>query len=832
MAVYDKTLWHNAEFIYTKFPPYFDPKESFWKSEEKPAVRQHRDFEPGKGLPVFFTEFEAVNPSKGRLLLSALGCVDVWINGKRVGNDELKPGWSDYNKRVLCCEYDVGSCLVNGTNRVLAVVSNGWYAGRIAGGYYGINPPAVMLCLNYSDATGERSVVTDREWSAFVGGPILNADIWDGEYRDGRLDGFAELSRPGKKLSHTEKAKICKYFDGEVSPLIGPPVRVRNELTLRPSDITVYAAVVDNGTDYGEIARVEKPGAMPFAVKKGQTVVIDMGQESVGWAKIKLRGECGTKVRLRYGEMLNDSGDEEIRGNDGPKGSVYSANLRSAKAKGYYILAGGDAEIFRPTFTFFGYRYVEVTADADFELLDLTAEVVGSANVETGHIETSDERVNKLISNTLWGQRSNYLSVPTDCPQRDERLGWTGDAQAFCRTAAYNADVLGFLRKWLRDMRDSQGENGEFSDVVPRVGCCKSDNASAWGDAGIIIPHTLYLMYGERAVITEHYAAMEKYIANLVKINGFKGAEPRYGDWLAYDWCSNEFTSCVYFIHDLDLMAQMSEIIGRPNRVEYYTSLRRDAYAYFVKTFMKDGELVEKKQANYVLALAFDLLEGSYAKKAVKELVRLIRENGNRLSTGFHGTCNLCTVLSKCGEDGMAYTLLLQREDPSWLFSVDHGATTIWERWNSFTDEMGFGHADGMNSFNHYAYGAVVEWMYRYMAGIEAGSAGFEKILFQPRPDSREDSEIPSGQQRITRAAASYKSVHGLIESSWQLGESFIYECTVPETATATLLLPVYAEGTYINGEPHHFDEYKKDGSCAVIKLAPGKYVFEQPLSK
>lgn len=831
MAIYDSTLWHGAQFIFSDYPLFYDPKKSPWADIPKISpLNQHKDIEPLGGLPMFAKDFEVNGKKSARLVFSALGCIDVWLNGVRIGaGDEMKPGWSSYNKRTFYCEYDVTEQLVEGKNRILAVCSNGWYSGRIAGDYYGGNNPAVMLCLNYEDANGNGTVTTDGTWSATVGGRILFADIWDGEYCDGRIDGYDRLSHADYDISDWGSAEICDYFDGEVSPFIGPTVQVRKHLELSPVSITTYTDIKDNGTQYGEIIVDSTPTDFPIAIKDGQKTVIDFGQNAVGRIRLTVKADTDRAIKVRYAEMLNDSGDT-ARGNDGPKGSIYTINYRSAKAKEYYICAGGE-ETYLPTFTFFGYRYVEISANGEYELLDCCSEIVGSANGETGKIETSSELVNQLISNVIWGQRSNYLSVPTDCPQRDERLGWTGDTQAFSRTAAYNADVLGFFRKWLRDMRDSQSEEGAYSDVVPRVFCCQSENASAWGDAGIIVPYNMYVMFGDTQIIEEHYASMEKYIAQLLEKNGYKGAEPRYGDWLAYDLCKNEFISCAYFVHDLDLMIEMSEAISKTDRAEYYRDTREKAYAYFKNSFMSCGRLIGKTQADYAISLNFGLIDGEYAKQVAKKLVELIKENGNRLSTGFLGTYNLCPALSRMGENNMAYTLLLQRNEPSWLYSIDQGATTIWERWNSYTKSRGFGDV-GMNSFNHYAYGAIMEWMYRYMAGIETDGVGFKKILLQPCVDTRTASERPDGQERIAWVKASYNSASGLIESAWDYSDGFLYECTVPEGTTATLLLPIFSEEFTANGVTHSFDEYENRSGCAVIALAPGKYSFEQAAPK
>ncbi len=823
MYKYDSNYWHGAKLIKTDMKLYADFAGSPWGSEQDKVAYQFSDVRCDNGMPMLATDFEPKNLVGVKLIFTALGCVDVFINGKRVGNDEMKPGWTDYNKRILYYEYDVSEYCTAGTNRILLVAAPGWYQGRISNGYYGTNMPAVMACI--ADGDGN-AVVTDESWKATCGGQIRTADIWDGEYRDGNFASYEKISTADYDISSWSNAELCDYFDGEITPFVGPTVKVRDGLSLDAKKITVYSDIKDNGTEYGEIDASAEYEAAPVLLKAGQKAVVDFSQEITGWASLKLKGAKGTALKVRYAEFLNDSGDKG-RGNDGAKGSVYTINLRTAKGKTHYILSGDGEEAYRPTFTFFGFRYIEISADGDVEITGIKAEVVGSDNKEIGNIETSNELVNKLISNVIWGQRSNYLSIPTDCPQRDERLGWTGDAQAFSVTAAYNADVSGFFKKWLQDVRDSQSDEGAYSDVSPKVSYCNGDNACAWGDAGVIIPYNLYRLYGDKSLISEHYASMEKYIAQLIESFGYSGPIPRYGDWLAYDYCKNEYLSSAFLVHDLDMMAFMSDELGKADRAEHYRALRKKAHEYFETTFMKDGELIGDTQTDYVIAIAFDLISGDYLKKASDRLVEKIKENGNRLSTGFVGTYNLCPTLSKIGEDNLAYTLLMQRNEPSWLYSVDQGATTIWERWNSYTLEKGFGNVD-MNSFNHYAYGSVEEWMYRYMAGIETDGVAFKNILLQPRVDTREGDELPEGQERMKWVRASYNSVAGLIESAWSNDESFVYECTVPEGSSATLMLPVFTGSVIINGVEHSFDEFEKDGNCAVIKLGAGSYIFEE----
>ncbi len=788
-------IFSNAKFITTEFTNYFLPGQTYW-ARKRARLYQHLDLFSWNGLPMFVADFEAESTDGAKLYFASLGCVDIYINGKRLEGAEMKPGWTDYTKRALYMENDISDMLKVGKNRILAVAATGWYAGRIAGERYGSGSPAVKIAV----VCGENALVsTDASWKCKVGGQIRTADIWDGEYRSAEFDGYTDISKPCYALDEEWKAADIYDYAGEVTPYIGSEIRVRSALALKPETLTVYDGIGYNGTDYGKINVCRANASLPLTLKVGQKLIADIGQETVGWLKIKVKAAKGTEIKLRYAEFLNDSG-KISRGNDGPEGSVYTINLRSALGKAYYVTGSDEVEEYRPTFTFFGYRYVELSADNDVEFIDLTAEIVGNDNIETGEIETSSALVNKLISNTRWGQRGNYLSVPTDCPQRDERLGWTGDAQAFSITAAYNADVYGFFRKWMQDMRDAQGEKGGYADVNPRVGCCSSEDACAWGDAGVIIPYNLYKIYGDDTMIKEHFDSMEKYIAGLVEKYGMSGPNPRYGDWLAYDWCDNKFISSAYFVHDIDMMIYMCGVAGREDRIAYYKDLREKAYAYFCENFMKDGIPVEQTQCNKIIVLAFGLLAKDKENAVADALEKQIKENGDRLSCGFLGTYNLCPTLSKFGKDKTAYNLLLQRNEPSWLYSIDQGATTIWERWNSYTKEKGFGDV-GMNSFNHYAYGAIVEWMYRYMAGIEAIEPGFAKFALCPRIDMRTADELPEGQENIKWVKASFNSVKGLIKSEWNTENGLVYKCTVPDGTTALLTLPVVADTVSVNGK-------------------------------
>lgn len=809
-----ENVFSSASFITTSFTNYFDIFGTPW-GQKRPRLYQHTDLIPWKGLPIFVKDFDCDDEGDAVIYFTSLGCVDIYVNGRRLDCGEMKPGWTSYDKRALYMSDTVR--LAKGRNRVLAVVSAGWYTGRIAGGYYGNGTPSCMIAINKN---GKTVVSTDESWKCAVGGQILSADIWDGEYRDGRQDGYDEMSLPSYGVSEWKNA--VKYdYKGEVTPLIGPAVKVRDGLGMKPQNISVSDGVTFDGTYFGKLHFRENV-TLPYTLKTGCRMTVDMGQETVGWLKIKVKAARGTEIKMRYAEFLNDSGSAD-RGSDGPEGSVYTINLRSALGKAYYVTNGDGIEEYKPTFTFFGYRYVEISAGSDVEFVDISAEVVGSDTTETGRIETSDENVNKLFSNALRGQRSNYFSVPTDCPQRDERLGWTGDAQAFSVTAAYNADVYGFFRKWMQDMRDSQSESGGYADVNPRVGCCYGEDACAWGDAGVIIPYNLYRIYGDDTMIKEHFDSMDAYLTGLVKKYGMTGPIPRYGDWLAYDKCDNKFISSAYFVHDIDLMIYMCEVAGRSDRSEYYKSLREEAYGYFRTNFLDpDGLPIENTQCNKIIVLAFGLLEKDKEEKVSSMLAEQIKANGSRLSCGFLGTYNLCPTLSKFGKDGTAYDLLLQRNEPSWLYSVDQGATTIWERWNSYTKANGFGDV-GMNSFNHYAYGAIVEWMYRYMAGIDVIEPGFGTFSLCPRIDLRRAEDLPEGQKNVKWVKASFRSPKGVIKSEWNTENGLVYRCSVPEGTTARLVLPALARFITVNGVKHEIK-----GDTFEMTLSSGEYTLIQ----
>ena len=803
--------------------------------------------------PMFRTKFVLDKEiQSAKIYTSALGVYDLFINGKRVGAtaddgtviyDELKPGWTDYTKTAQYSSYDVTGLLQSGENAIGAYVSSGWWKGGIAHGQYG-DPDLSFIAkmvITYTDGSSI-NIVTDPTWLTSTSGPVRMADIYNGETYDARKE--STWNSAGFDDSLWRQTAAFNGFGGKLKTFVGPTVKVRPELAKVPVKTTVYQGSKTNGQTYGEINTISVVnGTGLVQLKTGQTVIYDMGQNMVGWVKFTAKSAAGTNMKVRFGEMLNDNGAVS-RGNDGPANSIYTANLRGAKATLNYIFKGTEGgETFNPNLTFFGFRYCEVTATQDVDIVSITGQVVGSTTEEGSSFSTSSALVNKLYSNVMWGQRSNFLSVPTDCPQRDERLGWTGDTQIFSRAAAYNADVASFFHKWMGDMRDSQRSDGAYPSVAPIAWV--GYGQGAWADAGIIVPWNVYLMYDDAGIITENYESMEKYMAFVAAQAGggylYNGAGTDYGDWVAYESMDSRFVSVVYYALDAQLMSKMSKALSLTTGDAYdvksakYLTLYNNIKAEFQKRYVNaNGSLKQSTQTAYLLALKLGLFPNDAAKNTgVTFLTQKIANNGNKLSTGFIGTGTLNQTLSQFGASNTAYNLLLQRGNPSWLYSVDQGATTIWERWDSYTIEKGF-QSVSMNSFNHYSYGAVSEWMYRFMGGIETDEAtpGFKHFILQPTPDAR--ITLPQGQDRITSVDAKYNSYYGDIKSAWVLRAdgNLSYTATVPANTTATLYLPLAAttDVVYEGDVPAENAEgvtfVKTENGKAVYELKSGIYSF------
>lgn len=809
-----------------------------------------------KGEPMFRRDFTVDRDVKSATIFtSGLGIYDLFVNDTRVGHvqpdgslkyEELKPGRTDYNHRVPYQMHDVTHLLSAGKNAVGAIVTDGWWRGDVAHGAYG-NPELAFiakLVIEYADGTSE-TIVTDHNWMSSTGGPMRRGDLYEGEIYDARLE--APWCSKDASLAGWNGVEFSNEFKGVIQALASAPIEELKELEILPKGATVFKTPVHTVGNAGMIDITSTAdGVSPLTLRKGESVIYDFGQNFAGWVEFTVKGNRGNRVRLRYSEMLNDTG-EKSRGNDGPGGSLYLLNLRSAKAQTFYTLAGKEAgETYRPTMTFFGFRYCEISATEDVEILSVKGRPVSTRMADTGSFECSHPDVNRLFSNVVWSQRSNFVGIPTDCPQRDERLGWAADTQIFARTALYNADAATFYHHWMETVRDGQNAEGAFPNVSPWESW-DGNGAGAWADAGIVVPWMVYLMHGDTSIIEENYDAMEKYMNWLARQTGdgyqYNGAGTTFGDWLAFVNTDSRYVSVCYYAYDVQLMEKMSRALSKSEgdiydqKAKKYADLFEKIRAEFKRRYLNGGVPTQATQTGYLLALRFGLLPDDEAvQKTVKRLENAITSNREKLNTGFVGTGVINQTLSENGLDHKAYNLLLQRECPSWLYSVDQGATTTWERWDSYRLDKGFGDYT-MNSFNHYAYGAVAEWMYSFMAGIDTDEtkAGFKHIILRPTPDNR--TSLPTGQVAITHAGATYNSVHGRISSKWIKGDELRYEAEIPANTTATLYLPAETNNDefFESGRPAAeaegvtFEGFA-DGK-AVFTLGSGKYSFTRTVN-
>ena len=751
--------------------------------------------------------------------VSGLGVFQAFVNGREVGGF-LKPGFTHVKKcrHVYTC--DVTDSLRRGageTNVLSATVSSGWWRDMVverpradsdllpfedelgvdvttlggvsvdnAGNYVARGADNAFwgeLVLTYEDGATE-TVATDPLWRSARAGALSDASIYDGEDYDARVD---ESWRETGRVDWPQ-AKKDTQFKGEMRPAAAE-VTLREDLAFVPREMYVVRGATGAGPDAYGVARIVRfcTDGESVVLNPGEELVVDFGQNAAAVCAFELAGAAGTVMTVRHAEMLNEGGGLKSRGNDGPEGTLYLANLRGARAAVVYTLKDGE-QSYRPSYSFFGYRYIGVTATDRLTVRRVRSVPVTSVTkaMETGTIETGSADVNRLISNVRWGMYSNYLSIPTDCPQRNERLGWTGDTQVFIGAALFNADVRGFFSKWMADMRDSQLDDGAFLEVVPVGVYGREGGVSAWSDAGVIVPYRLWRRYGDSAVIRENWAAMTRYL-DCLELNGGH-LRNSYGDWLAYennDETIRKFVGDVYFLSDARMMEEMARAIREDAAAERFgklaTRLRAEARERYL-----DGKGVLKEefrtQTTLLFALRLGLVEGTAFDETKRQLVERIRGCGTRLQTGFLGTAHLLEVLTDVGESELATSLLLQHDEPSWLYSVDQGATTIWERWNSYTKAKGFGPVS-MNSFNHYSYGAVLGWMYETLAGIreDPSAPGMASFVLAPKPD-----------RRLGYVKASYRTDLGVIESAWRYDADGAWTWTyvVPDGAKATVELP------------------------------------------
>ena len=734
---------------------------------------------------------------RARLYATARGVYEVFVNGARVGDEVLAPGWTDYNQRIQYQTYEVTGLLTTGQNVLGSILGDGWYAGfygfdpKRRGAHYGVHPQFLMqLNVEYEDGTRE-SFATDESWRSSTG-PILSSDLLVGESYDARRE-MPGWTTPEFDDSEWYGVGVEKLGDAQLVAEPDEGVKVTGEV---------------------EAKAVTEPESGVY--------VFDMGQNMVGWVRLRVEGEAGTEITLRHAETLN------------PDGTIYTTNLRFARATDRYVLAGNGEEVYEPRFTFHGFRYVEVTGYPGEPSLDaVTGCVVHSATPPAGSFECSSPMVNKLQSNIVWGQRDNFLSVPTDCPQRDERLGWMGDAQIFVRTASYNMNVATFFEKWMIDVEDAQSSGGAFPDVAPLLDGSGlmdlSRGAPAWGDAGVIVPWTIFKAYDDTRIVERHYDAMVHWMGYLREANPDLVRRNKmgnnYGDWLSPkgDHTPKDLLATAYWAYDAKLMAEMAEATGRHEDAKEYEDLfERIKNAFNDAYVTSDGRIKGDTQTCYVLALHMDLLPAELRPTAAQYLVEAIEREDWHLSTGFVGVGYLCPVLTEAGYGDVAYRLLNTETYPSWGYTIKNGATTIWERWDGWTEENGF-QSPNMNSFNHYSLGSVGEWLYRYVAGIDMDphTSGYSHIVIHPRPGGG-----------LTHARGEYDSVRGKIASGWANEDgTFRLKVEIPANTSATVHVPATnnAEVTE-GGEPAEqapgVKLLRRDDSEAVFTVGSGEYEF------
>jgi alpha-L-rhamnosidase len=842
-------------------------KPSDWKAQWIGCDIPHDQVENPVYLPCPFLRKSfhvARSVRRATVYATAAGLYELYINGRRVGRDYFTPGWTEYDKRLYYQTYDITNLVKGRADNVIgAILGDGWYGLHHGGrGQLGL---LAQIRLEYADGATEE-IVTDGSWKTTYGGPIRMADIYNGESYDARKE-MPDWSAPGFDDSAwkpvtvgfrrnagttwndvTEKLRqVARENSLEVAvnnetfgdPAYGFVKSLRVEYrqggrtrrrtvpeggTLRidaGGNLVIVRALYGADASGSRIAEAPKqahPGSpvrrtqeiKPIGIKepKPGVFVYDLGQNFAGWARLKVKGSAGQKVTLRFAEMLN------------PDGTIYTTNLRGAKCTDTYVLKGGGEEVWEPRFTFHGFRYVEVTGFPGAPKADaITGVVLNSDAPRTSAFECSSKLLNRLYQNIVWGQRSNYLEVPTDCPQRDERMGWSGDAQAFIGTATYNMDVAAFFTAWMNTFNDCQDPEGGYPNVAPRGGGV----SPAWGDAGIICPWTLYRMYGDTRIIAAHYEGMARWLDYLEKRSaGYLRPAEGFGDWLnVHDEMPKDVIATAYFAHVARLMSEMAEAVGRKDDAVKYRQLFekiRDAYdrAYV----SEDGRIKGDTQTTYLMALGFDLLPADMRRPAANRLLELIEARNGHLSTGFLGVNLLLPVLTEIGRPDVAWRLLTTTTYPSWLYSVTQGATTIWERWDGWTQEKGF-QDPGMNSFNHYAYGSCGQWMFSTLAGIDTDGPAFEKIVIHPRPGGG-----------VTFARASYDSLRGRIATAWKVeGARFTLDVTIPANTTATVFVPAKdAARVTESGKPASKAEgvrfLRMEDGCAVFAVGSGRYSF------
>jgi alpha-L-rhamnosidase len=797
IAFFETALLDTAEWRARWITP--DLTEDTTKSNPSPMLRHEFRLGPPGVRPSEVTLTGSPRIASARLYVTSLGLNEVEINGRRVGDAYLRPGWTAYDSRLQYDTYDVTALVRSGANVIGATLGDGWFRGRLGWdskrNLYGSRLALrAQLVVRYADGTSQ-TVATDSTWKASTG-PILVSDIYDGETYDARLEKTGWSSPSYNDASWRGVRNMDGVKVALVAP-VGPPVRRTHEIT--------------------PVKVIRTPA--------GETVV-DFGQNMVGWVRLKARGPAGTVIRLRHAESLDKAGN------------FYVTNLRTARQTVTYTMKGGGVETFEPHFTFQGFRYVAVEGyPGTPDSTSLTGIVAYSDMTPTGTFESSNALVNRLQQNIVWGQRGNFVDVPTDCPQRDERMGWTGDAQVFAPTATFNMDVSGFFAKWLGDVAADQLPNGAVPFVVPNVLAKMSPDAAGstgWADVATIAPWTMFRAYGDTSFLVRQYASMRAWVEygraqageTYIWSKGF-----HFGDWLSFattraDYpgatTEKDLIATAYLAHSADIVSRAAEVLGKREDAAKYRALFEKVRAAFQREFLtQSGRITSSTQTAYVLALDFDLVPDSLRAKAAGHLADDVKRMGH-LTTGFLGTPALTRMLSDNGYLKEAYALLLREEYPSWLYEVKQGATTVWERWDGLRPDSSFQDA-GMNSLNHYAYGAVGDWLYRTVAGLNDDPAepGYRHVIVRPRPGPG-----------FNFAKATLMTPYGLASSGWRLENGrMTVTVRVPPNAHGTVVLPgarleSVREGATAVQAAAGVRSARQQGDDVTVEVGSGDYEF------
>ena len=770
--------------------------ESDWKA--KWIVPGYTEDSVLRPSPMFRRQF-SINKkiSSATAYITSHGLYEAHINGKRVGDAYFTPGWTAYKTRLQYQVYDITDMLTKGNNAIGVTLGSGWYRGLIGFtnnmNVYGKDIALLLqIELKYSDGTSE-TIISDDSWKSATGA-IRYAEIYNGETIDAGLDKKG-WTLPGYDDAGWNPVKTADFPMNTLLATYNEPVRKKE--TFKPVRI--------------------------FTTPKGEQV-IDFGQNLVGWVKIKVKGKAGDKIVVSHAEVMDKTGN------------FYTTNLRAAKSQDTYILKGGEEEVFEPHFTWHGFQFIRLEGyPGELKPENFTAVALYSDMQTTGTFSSSNALVNQLQHNIQWGQKGNFIDVPTDCPQRDERLGWTGDAQVFSRTAAFNMNVNDFFSKWLKDVAADQLPNGSVPHVIPNVLGAGASGSAGWTDVANIIPWNMYLAYGDKRILESQYQSMKAWVGYMQSVskNDLWNSGSHFGDWLFYRpdddnsgraavTDKNLIAQCFY-ANSTQLVINVARVLGKEDEAATYEALLKKIKAAFVNEYITpNGRLVSGTQTAYVLSLNFDMMPEAIRKQAAERLVANIKDYGNHLTTGFLGTPYLCHVLTRYGYSDMAYTLLLQEKYPSWLYPVKMGATTIWERWDGIKPDGSF-QVPSMNSYNHYSYGAIGDWMYRVMVGLDTyeDGPGYKHIKIQPH--------IGGG---FTNASASLDTYYGRLSNSWKLENGNLQmDVEIPANTLATVYIPAanadaVKEGGEMLSSRNIMQIVHSEDGYVVVTIGSGSYHF------